>query len=200
MIRGVLIVCGLVVGGAVYYSRDQFYRDVPRTDEIICSSELSCNTNSNVQFGMITKSPECENTINMISKKVYTKLEEMTSSWNWHGRPCKRPEEAFRQSLLQQGDPHGLLTFKTKLESCTENSNPVSIAIMGGSVTYGHLCEADIVDGDESSDNDALHLPDNLSLPLSYGNSYCPWANKFYSLLRLSYPRCKNIQLQIKFG
>jgi hypothetical protein len=165
---------------------------VVRDDEEVPGELCTCNSDSNTQYPhKYARTPICEESIDKISKSTFERIEKMSSSWNWKGLECKRPEAGFRQSLLQQSDPRQLVKFMNKLDECNEKNDPVSVVILGGSVTRGSGCGG----GEISKYTETLNLPHNLSLNIEYGNDDCPWANKFHALLRDSHPKCKYIDV-----
>jgi hypothetical protein len=114
---------------------------------------------------------ECIERITKMSSQTYEWLmESATKTWDWV-EDCKRPEQAFRQSILlsDKTEDKLLLKFAQKMNQC--EGRTVSIVVFGGSVTAGQVCPNS--NGREAPRDpeatDFLGLPENLTLPVVRG-------------------------------
>jgi hypothetical protein len=159
--------------------------------------------------GVETTTRACREAVAQASAKAVKQLETITESWPEPAPGCRfrqaspspaaaatarTEEKALRESVQSRGDPRRLAEFHRKLESCS-GDNPVSIAILGGSVTAGHTCE-----GKHITETDFLGLPDASLLDskmssMIRGNEHCPWANRLKTLWGGAHPSCKFIDV-----
>ena len=147
----------------------------------------------------------CKGVISKRSHEVSEWLDTITRSLSWpyeesrmksetnFSAACrfssKDGEAALRESVQSRGSPQRLLQFHRKLGSCGAGG-AVTIAVLGGSETAGHMCE-----GRHRVNNDFLGLPDDISLPVQRGNNRCPWANGFKAILGSAFPDCEWIDV-----
>lgn len=156
----------------------------------------------NIENGMTDEIRNtCVDFIKKVSNRTYHQLMEIsTETLQWID-DCKRPEEAFKQSIIlpDKTIQQLLMKFSTKLNSCKKGKT-VSIAIFGGSVTTGRMCNLKVgeIDYDKTSNpaiTNHLNLPSNITLPIIRGDEMCPWASQLYTLLKKTYPECSNIDI-----